>query len=331
MFKACQRFAYLGLVLPISLFAAGSAWASSFDIPVDDFYWGGLNNYSGDPGSALPPNKDVIESSTDHSFDIYGIRATKAENSSDLTVTIYTNYANTVSSGISGADNTKIGDLFIANGPVVYNNGGLGSNYQVVPGVPSTNNQNDYHEDSAAAAFAAPASAGGPVARFQYAADASGVGLYALNQTNPGADIQLSYWGYTPGTNFRGGQAVNVDANSGDPTVGGVGVSVQVVHGPNGSSDGTNNNYGGGEIIFTLSNLFDNISLGNSNGTFTLAWAMTCANDTIYATFTPFTSNVNPAPLPSGLPLFISGGFLFVGFLTWRRNQKKGTHALSAA
>jgi hypothetical protein len=311
------RSAFMGRIgamsFAIILMMAGNSSASEMTLP--DTYFGGTNSFNG---------SDVLENSGVYSFDVFG--ATAARSGNNLTVTIYTNYA-----GAVGAENTGLGYLFLGNG------------------TPTLSGSPPYTTDT----FTANPS------RFQYAAGipynpttTSGTGnVYQLNGT--GSDVQTSYYGNTNGTfppsagtpattspsnggYFRTNQAVGIIGN---PSVVGsdtwsinAGTTTPTDHiGYTGTGTSSGDYSGDGTITFTLSGIFDpaGIDLGGTLGTFTLAWAMTCSNDIILATFIlPPPSTQLSTPLPATLTLFASGlGAL--GLLGWRR-KRKASSALAA-
>ena len=304
------KSAFVGRVIVVSfatmLMMVVSSSASEMTLP--DTYYGGTNNYN---------SSDVLENTGVYSFDVFG--ATAARSGNNLTVTIYTNYANAV-----GAENTGLGYLFLGNGP------------------PTLNGPSPYTTDTFTA----------DPGRFQYAASipynpttASGTGnVYHLNGT--GSDVQTSYYGNTNGTfpptagtpattspsnggAFRTNQAVGI---IGTPPVVGTdgwlitpGANTPTDHlGYSGTGTSPLDYSGDGTITFTLSSIFTEATLGTDpNGSVTIAWAMTCSNDIFLATFDlPPESRQGTTPLPAALPLFTSGvGFL--GFLNLRRQRKK--------
>jgi len=288
------------------LTAAGNCLASpltTYSATVQDDYWGGKNSFtSTNLGST--PNVDVIASSGDPSFQIYSLTAARTGN--NLTVTINTNYANHV-----GALGTGLGFLFLGAGAPTYNAGTTGN--------PVTGPNYQYDTYSA------------DTARFQYAAGipltvafsngtASGSGvLYSVDSNT----VQRSYYpntSNTTGSNFRNDQAVGI--KNSPSTVPSVSENWTVTKG---------NDTTGGTITFELLNLFNNTTLDSINGVFTLAWAMTCANDVILATIIPPETRLQKeTPLPAALPLF-AGGVGFLGLLSWRRKRKLAVATDAAA
>jgi hypothetical protein len=289
------------------------AAASSITVTLPDTYFGGNNNFN---------SADVLENTNVWSFDTFGATATR--NGSDLTVKIYTNYANAV-----GAENTGLGYLFLGTGPATLS----GSAPQ-------------HTSDT----FTANAG------RFQYAGsipyNGSGSGTGSVYQlAGNGTDVQTSFYGNTNGSfppssgtacttspcnggAFRTNQAVGLLPNNTDQTVNNVTESwvitagtTQTNHTGFANSGTSDSDYAGdGSITFTLANIFST-GLGGPNGIVTIAWAMTCANDVFLSDFDlQLPNHNNPAPLPAALPMFASGAGLF-GFLSWRR-KKKATAAM---
>ena len=250
----------------------------------------------------------VLENSGDYSFNIFGATATRSASGTDLTVTIYTNYANNV-----GASHTGLGDLFLANG-----------NQATLSASPSS------FQFAASSNFLTSTSngivykVGGTNAGVQQsfygnattlANAAAGVGDGNFSEPNGG--VYPTSGGQEPCTSspcnnggFRPGAAIGVtgtsavlnSANTGltdsvTITPGtGAGASVTTQPGNNGlgyANSGLNpgqnpanyNVLGNklGEITFTIDGIFGPGLL--TSGLFTIEWAMTCANDVIVANF----------------------------------------------
>ena len=203
-----------------------------------------------------------------YAFDIFGVLATRTGN--NLTVTIYTNYANNV-----GQLNTGLGYLFFGNGSTAttyaasinYNGTGgpnSGTVYQ-----PGSNIQNSFY-GNANGGFSEPSS-----------------GIYPTSGGNVPSTTSCSNGGC-----FNPGQPVGVTSGAA-PLAGSYGVTEtwQVVTGTQVlSHDQAAGNFGNdGKIIFTLNNVFDTsatgLDLGGADGVFSIAWSMTCANDYIVDTY----------------------------------------------
>jgi hypothetical protein len=307
-----------------SLLVGASLLAFSLPVsasPVADNYIGGLDKYDHTP---VTSSWDVIGNSH---FEVYGLDVTRP-NSTDLTVTIYTNFVNHV-----GEDNVGLGALFIGtsapnynittfSSPSTYTNSGAGSSVD------------GYAYDTYAA----------DTARFQYAAqlapsvyDPNNTGAVATpaqglyNTASDGSNVQLANvdgntvtHGFTGGDGsyyFRSGQAVGVTGGS---TVAGTGVSYTTVSSvANPFAAGTT-----GELNITLSNVLGSGDIFDGLSTLYLAWAMTCANDVILAS-TTLGAAPPTTPLPASLPLFMGG----LGLMAWlsakRRKQKPSTMAMA--
>jgi hypothetical protein len=214
-----------------------------------------------------------------------------------------------------GLDGTGIGSLFLANGPVTYNN------LAQTPVGPTP--ISPYSYDLYAAG------------RFQYAVSLpTAAQTTAGNQSgsatvntlgSSGNDVVLSHVGSTfitgpfPGNSgwwFRAGQAVGVNGNAGtvDPSK-----NVSATY----SVDATS-----GTITFDLTNIFNVL-----DGGFTLAWEMTCANDVIYASVDAPTGGGGSLPgTPLPATFLLMGTVLGAGGLVGRwRQRRRGSHALMPA
>ena len=291
-----------GLVVGASLLALSvSANASSFTVA--DSYWGGYNTYD----NYAPPNTaaDIIGNSD---FEIYGVTGTRTGN--DLSVTVFTNFT-----GHIGEDNVGLGALFLANGNVSYNTSAPNYAGQVSAGPPT------YAYDLPSA----------DLGRFDFAAaiptnpgGTSGTGtLYGLNGT--GNDVVLANVngnpitapvGGNPGYYFRAGQDVGVSPQTGTTSLESINWSIGT-----GSFTDLNGTHSTGTLTFDIANAF---GLGLQDS-FTLAWAMTCANDVIYVASTLGANTTTP--IPASLPLFVGGAGL-IGLFA--RKRRKG-QALAVA
>ena len=301
-----------GLFVLASAFPAGAVplIAGGATVNIQDTYDGGLNTY-GVPGTfssfvGLPG--DVIEAAGTHDFEISSVALTRTGN--NLNVVINTEYAKHV-----GEDGTGIGSLFLANGPVNYNNAAKTTEGPVAI--------TPYSYDLYTAG------------RFQFAvslptAAQTTAGNLSGNATvntlgSSGNDVVLSHVGSTfitgpfPGNSgwwFRAGQAVGVNDNAGAVA----------------SSEDVSATYSvdplNGIITFNLTNIFNVL-----NGGFTLAWEMTCANDVIYASVDAPTGgggNLPGTPLPA--TFLLMGTVLGAGGLVGRwRQRRRGSHALMPA
>jgi hypothetical protein len=279
--------AFRGLFAGICVLGVALPAAAS---PVADSYYGGLNTYNN-------PN-DVIGNSD---FQIFSAEAIRTGN--DLQVIINTNFVNHI-----GEDGVGLGALFLGNGTPNYNVTSYNATTHVYSITGPGSSADHYAEDTFAAdpgrfgfAAAIPTNPGG----------LSGTGaFYALNGT--GSDVLLSNvynntvtHGFVGGDGhyyFRQGQAVGVNT-----TVAGAALSNTVSW----SIDTTANT-----LTFDIAGAFGSGLLGDA---FTLAWAMTCANDVII-TSTTFSPSV-ATPLPATLPLF-AGGLGMIGWLSSKRRKK---------
>jgi hypothetical protein len=254
-----------------------------------------------------------------YNFDIYGVTATRSGN--NLTVTIYTNYANNV-----GTENTGLGYLFFGTtsatqyaASINYNGSGgpnTGSVYQ-----PGSKIENSFYGNTSHSNGSSPGNGNfTEPTNGVYGGGSHGVPCNSSpcngGYFNPGHPV-----GVTTGASLL--NAVYGVTETWSVTSG------TEVHSHNQSSSNFSSD---GEITFTLDNVFDpsGLDLGGPNGTFDIAWSMTCANDYIVDTFVLPPSNTNlTTPLPAALPLFASGT-AFLGLLRWRRKRKSNELAAAA-
>jgi hypothetical protein len=268
------------------LFIAGSASVSQA-APLDPFvdeYWGGDD-------SGMGYNSDVKGNPA--FFDIQSAVVEKIGFA--LKIIINTNYSdiNGTTTNV-GKYNTNLGSLFLGDPTKLdYNNTGGGG----------TNNAPKYDNDQ----FTADTD------RFGYAFDfdvdpvPGNVGnggtatLYDLNEL--GTDvIKSNVPGDLAGNSIRRNQAVGTTST----TATGITGTWQV---------------GVGTVTFNLANFFDPSNFGPGKipeiykTAFTLAWAMTCANDVILASVVIPRDSIVVTPVPAGLLLFFSGltGLGFLG------------------
>ena len=109
---------------------------------------------------------------------------------------------------------------------------------------------------------------------------------------------------------------------TGGTTVSGTDVSYTIDNSvaiPAGLGSGTT-----GALNFTLTNVLGSGDILSSVSSLTLAWAMTCANDVIYAS-TQLPVAPPTTPLPASLPLFVAG----IGLLGWLGSKRKKHHRAS--
>lgn len=295
------RILYSGLVASVAL-VAFSLPAAASSTTAADTYWGGYNTYN---NNQAPPNPDVIGGSA---YEIYGVTATR-NNDSSLTVKIFTNFVNHIN---EDSAHVGLGDLFLVNGNVTFNTNAPNYAGQSTAGAPS------YLYDD-------PKSDTG---RFDYAVNipndpgsSSGSGklLYALNGSD--TDVVWSNVNGLPGPT-GGGYAWRADQYVEVNTTGKSAEANDVTW----SIDGSDTSWGGssvGSLTFNIANAF---GTGNFlQDTFTLAWAMTCANDVVY--LTPTLAVGEPVPLPASLPLFLGGA----GFVGWLAKKRRKNSAVAAA
>ena len=299
-----------GLFVLASAFPAGAV--SLIDggptVVIQDNYDGGLNTY-GVPGTfssfvGLPG--DVIEAAGTHDFEISSVDLTRTGN--NLHVVINTEYAKHV-----GEDRTGIGSLFLANGPVNYNNAAKTTEGLVAI---TPYSYDLYTAGRFKFAVSLPTAAQTTAGNQSGAATVSTLG-------SSGNDVVLSHVGNTfitgpfsgnSGWWFRAGQAVGVNDNAVtvDPTIVSATYSVDALN---------------GIITFDLTNIFNVL-----NGGFTLAWEMTCANDVIYASVDAPTGGGNLSGTPLPATFLLMGTVLGAGGLVGRwRQRRRGSHALMPA
>ena len=270
----------------------------AYSVTLSDNYLGGLNTYPGAP--------DVIGSSTVYNTTSADVTRS-GPNNDTLNITIHTFYAGQV-----GTDNTGYGSLFFQTATI--NPARLGAS--------SANDQyqpNDWNyvfklPVNPGTGSKSPTSSGlysvGPVTNTNlYPQNTAVVQTYTtqngvITMSNVNGD-PVTY----PGTNnprfyFRQGQAVQFDPNNGvNPVANGT----WAVNATSGATEGS--------IVFSI---LDNGLLGDS---FTLMWAMTCANDVIEGTVNLPPGEQFPTPLPAAFPLF-AGGLGVIGLAGWRRKRK---------
>lgn len=264
---------------------------------VADSYWGGVNTYN-------PTNGDVISNDAGTNFNmsafqIFDINASRSGN--NLTVTVDTNYTNHV-----GIDGTGLGALFIGTSAPTWNG----------------TNSSGFHEGDTFVAN---------TARFNYAVqinqgtngqpgvNSGTASVWALNGT--GSDVQKS-WVVGPShtTNGYNGWLFRQDQAVGVLTAGKTALQQSTANWV--LSQGTDGTVGqgGGQLTFTISNLFNLAGVGTS---IWLEWAMTCGNDVILEQVN-LPGEINPpaVPLPAALPMFV-GGLGVLGLLARRRRAAK--------
>lgn len=280
--------------------AAYTPAARASSVTLSDTYFGGLNNYNNNP----PSTGDVIGEPL---FNI--VDAVLTRNGNNLTVRIDTNF----DPGASGAAGTGYGSLFF--GPTL------------VPGGSGPTGL------TGSAPYATDTYQPG---RFTYAAVIQGgtANLYQIgtvNGTNPypaNTTVVQSYTTSTGGTitmsnaygdpvsypsagnnyfYFRQGQAVLfTPADNATATASGTFATA-----PGSVADNA--------LVFTITDFFS--TFGDS---FSLAWAMTCANDVLLGNVRLPSDLVPPpaVPLPPALPLFGSA-LVGLGLLGRRRGSLK--------
>lgn len=206
----------------------------------------------------------------------------------NLQVDIYTNYVNNI-----GNSHTGLGALFLGNGVPTYNNTANTSKTITAPYA-----YDEFVRDTG---------------RFDYAVQiptnpswrtVSGDGtVYHLNGS--GDDVVLSH---AQSGSFRHGQAVGVNTQNADEQPG-VTATWQIDH-----HDGI--------LSFYINDIF---GAGLLSDTFTLEWAMTCANDVILESTTLTVQGGGPppstTPLPASLPLFAGGLGLISIFCSRKRKR----------
>lgn len=280
-----------GLLVGASCLAV-SLPAVADTVTINDGYFGGLNTYNNSPVTA---GSDVIGNS-----DFQVTKADVTRTGSDLQVVVYTNFVNHI-----GEDGVGLGALFLGNGSPTYNNTVNGSGVSA----PYAYDQftNDTGRFSLAVGLPSPVSTGGAAT------------LYSLDGT--GGDVQLSNvyndqvtypFAGNNGYYFRQNQAVGVKTTGADPAHA-LGNTASY------SIDNVNST-----LTFNVANVFGTAA-NQLQDTFTLAWAMTCANDVILATT---TLNANTTtPIPASLPLFLSGAGVLG--LIGRNRRRKAAEALA--
>jgi hypothetical protein len=266
----------------------------------------------------------VDENSGSYAFDIFGAKATRSGN--NLTVTIYTNYANNV-----GNLSTGLGYLFFGTGAATttyaasmnYTGTGSASDSVYQPG---THIQNSYYGNTNNVNGSSPGNG-------NFTEPNSGV--YPTTVGSNGVPCTTSACN---GGSFNTGNPVGV--TTGAPLLAstyGVTETWSVTAGTTNSSHNqlATNFATDGTVTFTLNNVFatgvNGLNLGGSTGLFSIEWAMTCSNDYIIDTFLiPPPGGQGSTPLPAALPLFASGAG-FLGLLSWRRTRKKTAATAAAA
>lgn len=291
-----SRSARLGVVVGLALLPLLAAPA--YSVTLTDNYLGGLNTYPGGPDVIGPSNV----------YDITSAVVTRSGvNNNTLNITINTFYAGQV-----GADNTGYGSLFFQTG--------AWTPQGVAPYPTDQYQANDWNyvfklplnpgTGSKSPTSSGLYSVGSVVTANLYPQNTAVVQSYTttngvITMSNVNGD-PVTY----PGTNnprfyFRQGQAVQFDPNNGvNPAANGT----WAVNATSGSTEGS--------IVISI---LDNGLLGDS---FTLMWAMTCANDVIEGTVNLPPGENFPTPLPATFPLF-AGGLGAMGFLSWRRKKRK--------
>ena len=275
--------------------------APAYSVTLTDNYLGGLNTYPGAPDVIGPSN---VYNTTSVDVTRSGV------NNDTLNITIHTFYA-----GQAGTDNTGYGSLFFSTAGINPLRLGAGSaNDQYQP--------NDWNY-----VFKLPVNPGaGSIPQ-------TSSGLYAIGSvtnTNLYPQNTSVVQSYTtqngvitmsnvngdpvtyPGTNnprfyFRQGQAVQFDPNNG---VNPADTGTYAINATSGATEGS--------IVISI---LDNGLLGDS---FTLMWAMTCANDVIEGTVNLPPGENFPTPLPATFPLF-AGGLGAMSLLGWRRKKRNGS------
>ena len=301
MFSRMRPIACLGLLAGLATLISGFS-ASASSVLVSDAYYGGLNTYNNNP-TGSPATGDIIGSS---GFDIISALVTRTNN--DLIVTINTNYVQ-----IIGDSGTGLGALFLGNAAnLQYNNNANSSQAVVAPYAYDTFVGNESRFSYAIGVPLTPTlspsgTATGPST--VYALNGTGSDVMTSNvaghsQTYPN-DPSSPYY-------FRSGQAVGVNSSALPVTDPNVSATWAV--------DKTANT-----LTFDIVNAFDLLTYN----TFTLAWAMTCANDVILATVTlPPDAPPPSVPLPAALPLFATG-LGVVGLFGWRKKRKAAATAIT--
>lgn len=323
-----------GATVLVSALVGGSysALANSVTLSSASNTGSGLGAPTG--GNVSGGSTTVLENSGSYEFDIFGVTATRL--GTNLTVTIYTNYANNV-----GAVNTGLGYLFFANGTTTTPNtyaasinydgttAGGANDHVYQPG--SSNIQNSYYGNTNNAN-------GTPSGNGNFTEPNSGVypGANGVPCTTSSCNGGTFHDGHPVGVTTAGATSVNSipSQTSWNVTESWSVTAGTTVNSHNQAAGLANANFlTDGQITFTLGNVFSptGLDLGGPSGTFSIAWAMTCANDYIVDTFVlPPTGNQGTVPLPAALPLFTSGVGL-LGLLNWRRKRKMAADTAVAA
>ena len=280
------RIAALSLFV-LAAFCGATSTAGA--VSLSDTYWGGINTYSGGPGTANPGlSGDVIGDPS--SFDVLSATVTRTgQNNNTLQVVINTNYA-----GKAGLDSTGYGALFFSTN--IFTPSGTGPQYAT----------DVYAAGRYNYAFVMPENPGSGSKSGSYSAGSTVGGLFQISNSNvvmSNVNGNTTTYPNDPNSNFyfRQGQAVQYD--------------------PNGTSAIRSGSWTVHSSLHTISfSILDNGLLGDD---FILAWTMTCANDVILGEVQLPTGGGGQfeTPLPGAFPLFVGGLGLF-GFLTRGRKKK---------